>query len=211
MNCGACGRACSNANTATLGCTDGLCDSTCQSGFLNLNRPVAPTPDDGCELAAHRVFVTSTAINANFGGFAGADAACQQHANTAGLGGTWMAWLSDEASTPAARFTKSLVPYVLVDGTPIAASWSALTTNMAPAVAIELDENGTNVGVSEVWTATNPDGTLTTGTSFCVDWTSNLQSDVTTVGRADLATSQWTDVFQQTCERNNVRLFCFEQ
>jgi hypothetical protein len=54
MNCGACGRACSSANTATLHCSGGTCDSTCQPNFGNCSMPAAGssppyTADDGCE------------------------------------------------------------------------------------------------------------------------------------------------------------------
>jgi len=42
-----------------------------------------------------RVFVTSSSWNGNLGGLSGAGAKCQQAADAAGLGGTWVAWLSD--------------------------------------------------------------------------------------------------------------------
>lgn len=48
-HCGACGRACSNANTATVTCTAGVCNSTCDPGFGNCSQPAAPGADNGCE------------------------------------------------------------------------------------------------------------------------------------------------------------------
>jgi hypothetical protein len=48
-NCGACGRACNNTNVATLSCSGGFCNSSCNSGFGNCTEPSAPTADDGCE------------------------------------------------------------------------------------------------------------------------------------------------------------------
>ena len=48
-NCGACNRACNGANVAATSCTDGLCDSECNSGFGNCTQPAAPDPDNGCE------------------------------------------------------------------------------------------------------------------------------------------------------------------
>ncbi|MHB1845846.1 MAG: hypothetical protein ACYCWW_13550 [Deltaproteobacteria bacterium] len=48
-SCGACGRACSNANVALLSCDGGLCDSSCLSGYGNCSEPAAPASDDGCE------------------------------------------------------------------------------------------------------------------------------------------------------------------
>jgi len=47
-NCGACGRACSSANVATLECTNNACTSSCQPGFANCRRPTTGA-DDGCE------------------------------------------------------------------------------------------------------------------------------------------------------------------
>ena len=49
VNCGACGRACSAANTNTLSCASGLCNSTCATGYGNCTHPSAPSSDDGCE------------------------------------------------------------------------------------------------------------------------------------------------------------------
>jgi hypothetical protein len=48
-HCGACGRACNNSNTANLACANGLCTSTCNSGFGNCSQPAAPAADNGCE------------------------------------------------------------------------------------------------------------------------------------------------------------------
>jgi hypothetical protein len=48
-NCGACGRACSTANTLWRSCSDGKCNSPCNLGYANLILPAAPTADDGCE------------------------------------------------------------------------------------------------------------------------------------------------------------------
>ncbi len=48
-NCGACARACSTAGVATASCSNGTCNSSCQSGFGNCVQPIAPGSDDGCE------------------------------------------------------------------------------------------------------------------------------------------------------------------
>ena len=49
-HCGACGRECSTTGVASWWCEGGVCTSTCQSGYVNLNRPAAPGADDGCEV-----------------------------------------------------------------------------------------------------------------------------------------------------------------
>ncbi len=51
-NCGSCGYACSNANTANLGCMNGMCAPTCANGFADCNTPAAPMMDDGCETSS---------------------------------------------------------------------------------------------------------------------------------------------------------------
>ncbi len=48
-NCGDCGRACAGTQVAGLACAGGLCTSTCNAGFANCTKPVAPGADDGCE------------------------------------------------------------------------------------------------------------------------------------------------------------------
>ena len=73
------------------------------------------------------VFVTSQSHNGDFGGLTGADAFCQSLALTAGLSGTYKAWLSDTTGSPATRFAQASVPYRLVDGTTIANDWNDLT------------------------------------------------------------------------------------
>jgi hypothetical protein len=47
--CGACARACSNANVGTRICSQGVCRSSCAAGYGNCKAPSAPSADDGCE------------------------------------------------------------------------------------------------------------------------------------------------------------------
>ena len=209
-NCGSCGRACSANGTANVRCTLGECDSTCTVGLVNLSRPVAPLADDGCEASGSRVFVTSTPVLADFGGSLAGDTKCQTYADAAQLGGSWKAWISDEVSSPAARFLQSANPYFLLDGTMIATDWTDLTDGLL-LHAIDVDENEIPVPLAEVWTGTNTDGTVAVGNSICFNWASIAVTDVADVGRTDVADAQWTAIFVQSCERNNVHLYCFEQ
>lgn len=48
-HCGACNRGCDTSNVASLSCTGGVCDSSCDLGYANCNQPAAGA-DDGCEL-----------------------------------------------------------------------------------------------------------------------------------------------------------------
>jgi hypothetical protein len=209
QNCGECNRVCDPTNTVNVSCDLGVCTSTCLSGFVNILRPQAPAGDDGCEAPGRRAFVTSFPEGANFNTSAGADMLCQGFADAEQLGGTWLSWTSDFQSSPSTRFNQSAVPYMLVDGTIIANDWADLTDGSL-ANPIDVDETGVNVGVSEVWTGTLPDGTKP-GSEFCANWNSNNIMDVVQVGRADMAGPEWSNIFNQTCDRNNVRLYCFEQ
>jgi hypothetical protein len=158
---------------------------------------------------AQRVFLSSSTYTGNLGGHAGADAFCQQRATTAGLGGTWMAWISDSASSPSARFNHASDAYRLLDGTVVAASWSALVSGSL-GHGIDLDESGhAPTGTTEVWTATNPDGTL--AGDGCSSFTSGSHSATTpVVGVAGNTNATWTDVYLQFCDRSD-HVYCFEQ
>jgi hypothetical protein len=56
------------------------------------------------------VFVSSGIYAATLGGLSGADATCNSLAASAGLPGTYKAWLSDSASSPSTRFTQATFP-----------------------------------------------------------------------------------------------------
>jgi len=115
-----------------------------------------------------RAFISSGQWTANLGGYSGADSLCQSAATAAGLGGTWMAWLSTSTSTPKMRFTHSTVPWQLLDGTVIANDWSDLTSG-ALEHNIDRDEhdklvawsegNGVTMTFGIAWTSTDTDGT----------------------------------------------------
>jgi hypothetical protein len=54
-NCGACGRACSSTKVAAPACVAGLCAPSCDPGYGDCNRPIAPAADDGCETSLNDV------------------------------------------------------------------------------------------------------------------------------------------------------------
>lgn len=155
-----------------------------------------------------RVFVSSASYPANFGGHAGADAACQSLANTAALGGTWMAWVSDSASSPAARFIHAPAPYRRIDGTVIAANWTDLTDGTL-VNGVALNEYGSSV-LAEMWTSTTAAGNFT-GTG-CNDFTSNSSgAPYAYVGASDKSGYDWTAIYLQFCDRFGLHIYCFEQ
>jgi hypothetical protein len=185
------------------------CEYVCDSG--------------GCVVDPKTVFVTSKVFQGgSFGGLAGADQACQNLAQMAGLAGTYLAWLSDSTGSPATRFSQTGGPYQLVDGTEIAHNWIELTSGML-FNGISATELGTMPPASSnpvcggqvVWSDTSSDGTLKDAALSCDDW-SNTVGESAAFGVAGLASS-WTDA----CVANDgdpahacsgvAALYCFEQ
>lgn len=172
--------------------------------------PDAPTGGT----SVRRVFVSSTTVDGALGGHVGADATCQSLATAAALGGTWMAWLSDSSSSPSARFSKLTVGYALLDGTPVAASWTALSSS-GPTHAIDLTETGESLATasddaSKTWTATLVTGAL--GAPSCGDFASNAATATGQVGHCTgTGTVNWTSAYStESCNVPN-HLYCFEQ
>jgi hypothetical protein len=188
----------------------------------------------GCAPAQALVFISSSKFTGRLGGILGADAKCQAHARAAKLPGTYKAWISDSSgSSPARSFTRSRVPYRLVDGTLVADNWDDLTDGTLDA-QISRDEYGDPLprltrGVSYwwVWTATRTDGSAMTASSFgggfCTapgprDWESENASGYQ-VGagfnglgstRNDILGLAWTADGTQPCNLD-AHLYCFQQ
>lgn len=154
------------------------------------------------------VFVTSWESTGDLGGLSGADETCQRAADAAGLGGVYRAWLSDSATSAASRLTHSAVPYLRVDGVQVAADWADLTDGTIDS-SIRIDEYGRDVVNSEVWTGTSSSGAK--NGPYCSDWTNGTGAATGTIGVASYTSSSWTWLYEQFCNRTNVKLYCFEQ
>jgi len=145
----------------------------CDDG--NLDSADGCSPE--CQYEVKHAFVSSTLFNGNMGGLGGADAACQQLADQAGLPGVYLTWLSTFDTSPAARFNHWVGRYVRVDGVVIADNWNDLTDGTLDA-PLNLDEHGNPPPVSNacfsanpVWTNTDTDGTKHEGGDTCQGWT----------------------------------------
>lgn len=154
------------------------------------------------------VFVTSRTVTAAFGGIAGADQLCTDLARSAGLPGQYLVWLSDSSTSPAARFARSELPYVLVNGTLVANNWTDLVDGQL-AAPIDADEYGSPTFAAEVWTGTYADGTAATDT--CNDWTSVAATVYAQQGVTDHVDTGWSIMYLQFCDRALIRLMCFQQ
>jgi hypothetical protein len=170
----------------------------------------APAIDSGTAL---RVFVSSKTYDGNLGGALGADGICNTLATQAGLGGTWMAWISDATTSPSQRFTKATVPYRRLDGVAVASSWADLTTGISN--AIDVDETNAShaadsSNASKTWTGTTVAGVLST--SSCGNFASNSSTTTGQVGHCTgTGTVNWTSAYAtETCSVPN-HVYCFEQ
>ena len=109
------------------------------------------------------VFVTTATFDGNLGGLAGADEKCQAAADASSIvpSGTYRAWLSDSTGSPSTRFQRSTGPYVLPDGTIIAAHGYADLTNGTLNAPIDQTETGgpTSPPGTTVWSNTASAGT----------------------------------------------------
>jgi len=174
--------------------------------------------DTAPESAEWTVFVTANEYPPNIG-LAGADQRCQSEAASAGLDGTFRAWLSTSDYSPASDWGLGDVGYqhhfVRPDGALIAGSWDELTS-MPLQNPILLSGDGTPT-IGAVWTGTDSDGTRT-GLN-CTNWTS--LSGGGEVGYSPRTDAEWTTWQQDDCYYNYVpgeplearlnRFYCFQQ
>jgi len=184
------------------------------------------TPVDPAPALSKRVFVTSAAYHGDLrsqgsgaDGLDGADRLCTESAAAAGLGGTWLAWVSTAEVDALSRLPLG-VRWTLIDGsTEVFPSRGAIS--MGPLHAIDTDEQGAIVAASgaapaTVWTNTDRFGrnSVEGQNNACDDWTG--QTGVATVGAvvdpalaAALGLS-WTDTRQPRACGSEYRLYCFE-
>lgn len=205
------------SSTGETPCTTDCPASTCGNG--RIDAPEGEECDDGndvendgcnswCRLP-RRVFVSSeeTIVGA-FGGSSAADDQCTSMANSAGLLGTFKAWVSDTASTPATRFDVSFKgAYLLPDDTAVAvAGWGDLTDGTL-AAPIKVTELGATIADGYAWT-----GTTTTGAATgedCSDWTDTMNGTTGIAGKISAVDAKWTEYGPLACPAQ-WRLYCFE-
>ena len=156
------------------------------------------------------IFVTSATYGADLGGLAGADAECQALADAEGLGGTFLAWLSDSTDSPSTRFVQGSRPIELVNGDRVARGWDDLTDGTLQ-YPIDRDESGTFRLLEGVWTYTTTAGGIPSdpGHGSCADWTSTSPSLTTVQGETGKGSQEWTEAYAFSCS-GTYRLYCLE-
>lgn len=231
------GTTCDDGNACTTAtCQAGACVGTpvsnytiCAGSGVSTSICCNGTCWDGCcgrdgEPSACLGFITSRAYRGDLKGSSatgldGADAKCQERANVAPGGplpGTYKAWLSSGTGPnecPACgRFRHSAQPYTLVDGaTRIAANWAALTSGTLEHGIDQSDEGVWSIKI--VWTDTTADGTLWDATQTCSSWTDSTNASTGLTGNSGSSDANWTAtaVPPYPCDRDDFRLYCFQQ
>jgi hypothetical protein len=193
----------------TLGSYDATTLDEIVQTLCMLNRGDIPfLPSNLQALCRQTAFVTSTTYSGNLGGVSGADSICQGRANTAGLTGNYMAWLSQDGNTPLNTFFQAPYTYALVDRTIISNNWDDLSGS-PPIPILNLDEFG-NVVTGGVWTNTDINGDINNTSDDCNNWTNGTGAYSGGYGVIGDTDSSWT-TFGTVTSDNLMHLYCFQQ
>jgi len=155
---------------------------------------------------ARRVFVTSVARTARYGGLTAADTICRDLATVGNVGkpgATWIAWLSNKNGPHAVDRLTSDGPWQLPGGEVVAANKAALVAGPLQH-AIDHDEKGVAVAPGRVWTGTGADGRYST--NDCDQWTNGNDGRY---GLTNATDATWTTSGVDDCDDAR-HLYCFE-
>jgi len=166
------------------------------------------------------VFVTSTRhtgdLKAEGGGatgLEGADNICNQRAASAGLLGTFTAWLSAAGVNAKDRVTQSSSPYFVVGGPKIADDFADLIDCIGGCLQapIDRDEAGASINFS-VWTNTLTTGLANTNQgATCQNYESAAPGDGGWRGFTSVPSTQWTNgLFSPAACAATAHLYCFQ-
>jgi hypothetical protein len=164
-----------------------------------------------------RIFVTTGVYSGNLGGWPGAVDKCQAEAAKKNLIGRYYPWLSDaQGRSPATNFQFAGYPYVLfkeasaVSSNEVAASGAKLVSGTLER-PLNLDINGNDL-TANAWTNTKADGTVSSVSDHCLNWTSDSSTNYAgSIGDTQQTDSRWTEMtgmFDCSVMRH---LYCVEQ
>jgi hypothetical protein len=164
-------------------------------------KPVTVTPQPG------RLAFLSTLSWQSGGGLTSADASCQTDAMSAGKSGTFKALLATSGASAASRFDAAGMPWVRVDGIPIAAPG---TSPFDDGLQVPLNVTAAGSYRGFDWIATGADAPNVMGSvgSTCNDWTVNGANMALKTGLDD--TLAWFGGAVQPCNLT-AAVYCFQQ
>ena len=228
------GEACDDGNVVdgddcTTNCTESICgdnkiagDEECDDGNTGAGDACGAT----CLRDTRYVFVSSLRYAAGAIGTVGyADMQCQMLAAAALLPGTYRAWLSNGAVSPATRFSKSLdrayvLPKSVQSGLAkkVANDWVDLVdgTLIHEINVTEKGEELTSSLSCEIesqmaWTATSRSAGPFDMNTHCNQWTTSVGTAHGVAGLIGSTGVKWTEGCPEaTCDLK-ARLYCFEQ
>lgn len=158
------------------------------------------------QVAGRRAFLSSFQPSGN--GTQAFDTTCENEAQTQGLGGTWRALVADSTNPAAARFDGTGLPWVRLDGIPLAPTAQDLLTT---GFRVPLDQlvDGTRASdfVSATWLGAP--GLTAAATLACSDWMSASPSADGAVGNFYMAGTEATTSTMVGCQ-GTARLYCLE-
>ena len=208
----------------TTACEDGL-DNDCDGEVDEATKGGGESCQGSCECRSgechmgkcvHRIFVTRTRHNGNLGGLAGAHRHCQQYAESANLGGTWKAVISDDTTDAKNEVTVD-ARVVDLQGRLVAANGDFWSGNHTTHIGV--DETGSSdvacssCATDHAWTGSLRDGTARG--HFCNGWTSGMETHTGNTGDAGDKNHEWIEE-DPTADTNpapcNVRrrLYCID-
>jgi len=156
-----------------------------------------------------KVFLSSVAVDGLMGlggGVAQADATCNGLASNAGMGGTWVAFLSDSSENFATR-ANDVGPWYRMDGQLAFDSLGSMLTGFF-ANPPSIDETGTDIPTGAIfWTGTSFNGLASSTT--CNDWSTNGMA-IGTFGDANVENIGFYEMGTIGCA-NKLRLLCVQQ
>jgi hypothetical protein len=159
-----------------------------------------------------RVFVTSDVFNGFMGGESSVDARCIAAADRAGLGGSWVAWISADGKNAIDRIEHD-GPYQRLDGLRVVRNKAQLASGVLTN-PIDVLETGERFGGEiRVWTGTRANGAAGVD---CNNWSTSNALVFGTLGELNRTNAGWTDNGGTGPTRDwgcqtVARLYCFER
>jgi hypothetical protein len=154
----------------------------------------------------NRAFVTSAAFDGAIGGASAADQRCSESATSAGLDGTWVAYVSDGIDRNAVDLLAGSRGWIRTDGAPIADSPTQFV-NGPLAFVPRLDEFGDDL--QDVLVYTGSMNGVMVDASHCLGWTSNDPANAGAVIGTEWGSTFATWAFPQPCDALH-HLLCVE-